>query len=283
MRAPGGVGEGIGGEGRRGDHRRAGCVCQLCHAERRSHPCRLLRARVLDAPGVTSALPPSPARRLWRYGLGLHLIKGQPVPRSTHIDPKADHLSFQVGGGGGGGGGAHRGGLPINPVGEEGATGCAGAAARAPPPVVHSGVQWQAVPPPELMNASLPHTALYIYTQADSLEAVTAQLGRRGIPYVQQRVMEDGMEVSQLFFHDPDNNMIEASCGQLWCSWSQCVDLWVCGLNALLAGSRHRRAGRRTPTGCCAASSIPCSALTYAAAPCPAPPRFRSATATACP
>lgn len=36
------------------------------------------------------------ADRLWRYGLGLHLIKGQPVPRSSHIDPKSDHLSFQV-------------------------------------------------------------------------------------------------------------------------------------------------------------------------------------------
>lgn len=33
---------------------------------------------------------------LWGYGMGLHLIKGQPVPRSKHIDPKSDHLSFQV-------------------------------------------------------------------------------------------------------------------------------------------------------------------------------------------
>lgn len=39
--------------------------------------------------------PPCPCR-LWRYGLGLHLIKGKPVPRSSCIDPKSDHLSFQV-------------------------------------------------------------------------------------------------------------------------------------------------------------------------------------------
>ncbi|KAL4452469.1 hypothetical protein ABPG75_008131 [Micractinium tetrahymenae] len=76
---------------------------------------------------------------LWRYGLGLHLIKGQPVPRSSCIDPKSDHLSFQ----------------------------------------------------------------------ADSLEEVEAQLVRRGIPFVRQAVVEEGIEVQQLFFHDPDNNMIE--------------------------------------------------------------------------
>jgi catechol 2,3-dioxygenase-like lactoylglutathione lyase family enzyme len=35
---------------------------------------------------------------LWGYGIGLHLIAGQPVPRSTRIDPRSDHLSFQVGG-----------------------------------------------------------------------------------------------------------------------------------------------------------------------------------------
>lgn len=35
---------------------------------------------------------------LWGYGIGLHLIAGQPVPRSARIDPRSDHLSFQVGG-----------------------------------------------------------------------------------------------------------------------------------------------------------------------------------------
>lgn len=33
-------------------------------------------------------------RRLWRFGLGLHLIKGTPVARPAAIDPKSDHLSF---------------------------------------------------------------------------------------------------------------------------------------------------------------------------------------------
>lgn len=76
---------------------------------------------------------------LWGYGMGLHLIKGQPVPRSKHIDPKSDHLSFQ----------------------------------------------------------------------ADSLEEVEVQLRALGIPFVRQVVVEDGIEMSQLFFHDCDNNMIE--------------------------------------------------------------------------
>lgn len=76
---------------------------------------------------------------MWRYGLGLHLIKGQPVPRESRIDPKSDHLSFQ----------------------------------------------------------------------ADSLDDVEEQLVRRSIPYVRQKVVEGGLEVQQLFFHDPDNNMIE--------------------------------------------------------------------------
>ncbi|PRW57501.1 metallothiol transferase [Chlorella sorokiniana] len=76
---------------------------------------------------------------LWRYGLGLHLIKGTPVPRSSVIDPKTDHLSFQ----------------------------------------------------------------------ADSLDGVQAALRSRGIPFVRQEVVEGGMLVEQLFFHDPDNNMIE--------------------------------------------------------------------------
>ena len=35
-----------------------------------------------------------PVRRLWRFGLGLHLIKGTPVPRPAAIDPKSDHCSF---------------------------------------------------------------------------------------------------------------------------------------------------------------------------------------------
>lgn len=34
---------------------------------------------------------------LFSYNVGIHLIEGQPVPRSSEIDPKSDHLSFQAG------------------------------------------------------------------------------------------------------------------------------------------------------------------------------------------
>ncbi len=34
--------------------------------------------------------------RLFNYGVGIHLIAGQPLARNKQIDPKADHLSFQV-------------------------------------------------------------------------------------------------------------------------------------------------------------------------------------------
>jgi len=36
-------------------------------------------------------------RRLFNYGLGIHLIEGTPEPRSTELKADADHLSFQVG------------------------------------------------------------------------------------------------------------------------------------------------------------------------------------------
>jgi len=35
-------------------------------------------------------------RRLFNYGIGIHLIAGHPAPRPSQINPKADHLSFQV-------------------------------------------------------------------------------------------------------------------------------------------------------------------------------------------
>ena len=80
------------------------------------------------------------------YGIGLHLIKGEPVTRSSHIDPKSDHLSFQ----------------------------------------------------------------------ADSLEDVAAQLAACGVPFVRQMVVEDGIAVTQLFFADPDRNMIEVGASSAW-------------------------------------------------------------------
>lgn len=76
---------------------------------------------------------------LFNYGIGIHLIGGQPVARSSKIDPKSDHLSFQV----------------------------------------------------------------------DCLKAVAEQLKLLGLDFVKQEIDEAGVHVTQLFFHDPDNNMIE--------------------------------------------------------------------------
>ncbi|KAK9828528.1 hypothetical protein WJX72_000603 [[Myrmecia] bisecta] len=76
---------------------------------------------------------------LFQYGLGIHLIEGEPPARQQHIDPKADHLSFQC----------------------------------------------------------------------DSLQEVEQSLKRLGISCVKASVEEAGITVQQIFFHDPDHNMIE--------------------------------------------------------------------------
>lgn len=76
---------------------------------------------------------------LYAYGVGIHLIQGQPDPRSEEINTKADHLSFQ----------------------------------------------------------------------SDSLTDVEERLNKLGIKWKQATVVEGGIKISQLFFHDPDNNMVE--------------------------------------------------------------------------
>jgi hypothetical protein len=45
--------------------------------------------------------------------------------------------------------------------------------------------------------------------QTDALQEVEEQLRLRGIPFLRQTVVEDGVEVQQIFCHDADNNMIE--------------------------------------------------------------------------
>mmetsp|Transcript_11277 Transcript_11277/g.24303 ORF Transcript_11277/g.24303 Transcript_11277/m.24303 type:complete len:261 (+) Transcript_11277:203-985(+) len=45
--------------------------------------------------------------------------------------------------------------------------------------------------------------------QSDNLSDVEDRLKACDIEYVKQSVCEDGIRISQLFFHDPDNNMIE--------------------------------------------------------------------------
>ena len=47
------------------------------------------------------------------------------------------------------------------------------------------------------------------FTQADDLADVQARLAARGIPTAREAVTEAGLVVTQLFFHDPDRNMIE--------------------------------------------------------------------------
>lgn len=76
---------------------------------------------------------------MWQYGIGIHLIEGAPVPRSSTINPLADHLSFQ----------------------------------------------------------------------ADNLSVVKQALSLLNIHFLESKVHEAGVVVEQLFFHDPDNNMIE--------------------------------------------------------------------------
>jgi hypothetical protein len=68
---------------------------------------------------------------------------------------------------------------------------------------MHTGFHWRAVHSVSICEHALASL------QADSLEEVQAQLVARGIPFVRQVVVEDGIEVSQVFFHDVDNNMIE--------------------------------------------------------------------------
>ncbi|KAF5843193.1 Glyoxalase/Bleomycin resistance protein/Dihydroxybiphenyl dioxygenase [Dunaliella salina] len=47
------------------------------------------------------------------------------------------------------------------------------------------------------------------FQAASSTSEIQAQLEKMAIPYLKEVVVEDGMCVTQLFFHDPDNMMIE--------------------------------------------------------------------------
>lgn len=76
---------------------------------------------------------------LFNYNIGVHLIKGEPVPRSVEINPKSDHMSFQC----------------------------------------------------------------------ESLAEVESRLKQRNVKYVRDQVEDSGIKVTQIFFHDPDHNMIE--------------------------------------------------------------------------
>lgn len=86
----------------------------------------------------------------WLYSttcsIGVHLIKGQPIPKPKKIIPRSDHLSFEC----------------------------------------------------------------------PNLKEVEELLNKGGVEFVKQTVLEDGVVVTQIFFHDPENNMIEiCNCDEL--------------------------------------------------------------------
>ncbi|CAI9753642.1 unnamed protein product [Fraxinus pennsylvanica] len=49
----------------------------------------------------------------------------------------------------------------------------------------------------------------HISFQCENMGVVEKKLGEMGIEYVRQRVEEGGVNVDQLFFHDPDGFMVE--------------------------------------------------------------------------
>mmetsp|Transcript_10458 Transcript_10458/g.28653 ORF Transcript_10458/g.28653 Transcript_10458/m.28653 type:complete len:163 (-) Transcript_10458:22-510(-) len=76
---------------------------------------------------------------LFNFGVGLHLIEGNPPERSKEIRPAADHFSFQC----------------------------------------------------------------------ENIREVKAQLQTLNVKYISDEIEHEGFHISQLFFHDPDNYMIE--------------------------------------------------------------------------
>ncbi|EFJ46091.1 hypothetical protein VOLCADRAFT_62902, partial [Volvox carteri f. nagariensis] len=60
-------------------------------------------------------------------------------------------------------------------------------------------------PRPKTINPKSCHISF----QAASLKEVEACLTCRSIAFVKNVFVEDGVQVGQLFFHDPDDNMIE--------------------------------------------------------------------------
>lgn len=47
------------------------------------------------------------------------------------------------------------------------------------------------------------------HVQCESMATVEKKLEEMGIEYVKRRVEEGGIDVDQIFFHDPDGSMIE--------------------------------------------------------------------------
>ena len=47
--------------------------------------------------------------------------------------------------------------------------------------------------------------------QSDSLSLVEERLNSLGVEYIKEHVVEGGIKITQMFFHDPDANMIEVA------------------------------------------------------------------------
>jgi len=72
----------------------------------------------------------------------------------------------------------------------------------------------QGMPPPrsKVINPRSDHVSFH----TDDVDAVARELDQRGVPFVRAFVQEGGFQVSQIFIHDPDENMIElCNCGSL--------------------------------------------------------------------
>ncbi|KAG1671625.1 hypothetical protein FOA52_006856 [Chlamydomonas sp. UWO 241] len=66
-------------------------------------------------------------------------------------------------------------------------------------------IKGEPVPRPSTISPRADHVSFV----CESLTEVENVLRRKGIDYIRQTVEEDGVLVTQLFFHDPENNMIE--------------------------------------------------------------------------
>ena len=128
-----------------------------------------------------------PPCRLFAYGVGIHLISGQPQRRSTDINPEDDHLSFQVSSCHSR---LHHLYLPCLLLGST------------PLPNLQCVVvleyqhYWHELSYSVLGSAAL--TDCDVVIQADSLKEVQERLVQLGIPFRRQEVVEGGITIQQV-------------------------------------------------------------------------------------
>jgi len=102
--------------------------------------------------------------------------------------------------------------------------------------------------------------------QCESMAAVERRLKELGIPYVQRCVEEGGINVDQIFFHDPDGFMIEI------CNCDNLPVIPLAGAPVLGACKRaavvkqHQQQGGAVPSAPAAAAAAQCVPSSAAAA-----------------